>query len=551
MAGMPFCGTINWVWSLFAVRRCLTGPADLTALELLLIFIGKGDFLKELWEKIKEALLSSLPVTVIVYILALLPGFDFSRTELLTFTVGAVLLVLGIGLFSLGADMAMTPMGTHVGAGLSRQKKLSLLLVVCFVLGMLITIAEPDLQVLAKQVSAVMNGTVLVYCVGFGVGAFLVISVLKIVFRQSLSQILMLFYMLLFALALILVVNGKGSLLPMAFDSGGVTTGPITVPFIMALGVGIANILGDRRSKENSFGLVALCSVGPILAVLVLSIFSRGDLSYQVPDYTVNADILGAFLQAAGHTCKEVATALGMIVCFFLVCQFLVLKLSPRRLLRIGVGVVYTFLGLVIFLTGVNVGFMPMGYKIGLVIAGWDPLVLVLFGLVIGVLVVLAEPAIHVLNAQVEDVTGGLVSKRSMMTGLCIGVGAAIGLSMVRIYFDFSLVYYVIPGYFISMALSLFVPPMYTAIAFDSGGVASGPMTSGFILPLAIGTCVGLQGAEAVMRDAFGVVALVAMAPLITIQLLGFRGILAERINERKAMKRILDADDQQIINFM
>ena len=283
----------------------------------------------------------------------------------------------------------------------------------------------------------------------------------------------------------------------------------------------------------------------------MLGIFSRGDLSYQVPDYTVNEDILGAFLHAAGHTCKEVAVALGMIVGFFLVCQLLVLKLSPRRLLRIGVGVVYTFLGLVIFLTGVNVGFMPMGYKIGLVMSGWNPLVLVLFGLVIGVLVVLAEPAIHVLNAQVEDVTGGLVSKRSMMTGLCIGVGAAIGLSMVRIYFDFSLVYYVIPGYFISMALSLFVPPMYTAIAFDSGGVASGPMTSGFILPLAIGTCVGLQGAEAVMRDAFGVVALVAMAPLITIQLLGFRGILAERINERKAMKRILDADDQQIINFM
>ena len=509
--------------------------------------------MKELWAKIEEALISALPITAIVYLVALLPFFDFgmSLAELITFTVGAVMLVLGIGLFNLGADLAMTPMGSHVGSGLSRQKKLALLLGVCFVLGMLITIAEPDLQVLANQVSAVMNGTVLIYAVGLGVGAFLVVSVMKIVFQKSLSQILMLFYMLLFAIALLLLVRGNESLLPMAFDSGGVTTGPITVPFIMALGVGISNVLGDRRSKENSFGLVALCSVGPVLAVLVLGVFSSSDLSYAIPDYSVSADIVGAFLHAAKHTCKEVATALGMIVGFFMICQFAFLKLPLKRLLKIAVGVVFTYVGLVIFLTGVNVGFMPIGYKMGYALAQSNGLLLIVFGLVVGVLVVLAEPAIHVLNAQVEDVTGGLVSKKSMMIGLCIGVGASIALSMVRIVFDFSLVYYVVPGYFISLALSLFVPPVYTAIAFDSGGVASGPMTSGFILPFAIGACVSMQGADAVLRDAFGVVALVAMTPLITIQLLGFRGVVAEKVNERRAMKRILDADDQQIINFM
>ena len=495
--------------------------------------------------------MSALPITAIVYILALTPLFEMSQVELVTFTIGAVLLVLGIGLFNLGADLAMTPMGTHVGAGLSRQKKLGLLLSVCFVLGMLITIAEPDLQVLANQVSAVMNGTVLIYAVGIGVGAFLVVAILKIVFRVSLSNILMLFYMLLFALALLLVVSGNGPLLPMAFDSGGVTTGPITVPFIMALGVGISNVLGDRRSKENSFGLVSLCSVGPILAVLVLGIFSRNDLTYAVPDYTVSNDILGAFLHTAGHTCKEVAIALGLIVVFFLICQAVFLKLSRKRLARIAVGVAFTFAGLVIFLTGVNVGFMPIGYKLGYTLSQGSEAFLIGFGLMTGVLVVLAEPAIHVLNSQVEDVTGGLVSKKSMMLGLCIGVGASIALSMIRIVYDFSLVYYIVPGYFISLALSLFVPPVYTAIAFDSGGVASGPMTSGFILPLAIGACVGMQGADAVLRDAFGVVALVAMTPLITIQLLGFRGIIAEKVNEHKAMRRILDADDQQIINFM
>ena len=508
--------------------------------------------MNELWAKIREALFSALPITAIVYILSLTPLFDMSGVELITFTIGAVLLIVGIGLFSMGADLAMTPMGSHVGSGLSQQRKLSLLLIVCFVLGMLITIAEPDLQVLANQVRAVMNGTVLIYCVGFGVGAFLVVSVLKIVFRQSLSTILMLFYMLLFALALMLVVNGNSPLLPVAFDSGGVTTGPITVPFIMALGVGIANVLGDRRSKENSFGLVALCSVGPVLAVLVLGVFSRNDLHYQVPDYSVSSDILGSFLHTAGHTCKEVAIALGMIVAFFLICQVVFLKLPFKRLLRIAIGVVFTYIGLVMFLTGVNVGFMPIGYKLGFTLAQkLSPVFLTLFGLVMGILVVLAEPAIHVLNVQVEEVTGGLVSKKSMMLGLCIGVGTSIALSMIRIVFDFSLVYYIIPGYFLSLALSLFVPPVYTAIAFDSGGVASGPMTSGFILPMAVGACVALQGSDAVLRDGFGVVALVAMTPLITIQLLGFRGIIAERVNEHKAMKRILDADDQQIINFM
>ncbi|MBE6975363.1 MAG: DUF1538 domain-containing protein [Ruminococcaceae bacterium] len=507
--------------------------------------------MRELWSKIKEALISALPITAIVYILALTPLFDFSVTELITFSVGAVLLVLGIGMFNLGADLAMTPMGTHVGAGLSKQRKLGLLLAVCFVLGLLITVAEPDLQVLAGQVSAVMNGTVLIYAVGIGVGAFLMVAILRIVFKRSLSNILMLFYMLLFAGALLLVVSGNGSLLPLAFDSGGVTTGPITVPFLMALCVGISHVLGDRRSKENSFGMVALCSVGPILAVLVLGIFSRNDLNYQVPDYTVSGDIAGAYIHTLGHTAREVAIALGLIVVFFVVCQFAFLKLPWKRLLRIGVGVVFTYCGLVIFLTGVNVGFMPIGYKLGLSLAQSDPIFLVIFGLVVGVLVVMAEPAIHVLNCQVEEVTGGLVTRKAMLTGLCIGVGLSIALSVIRIVFDFSLVYYIIPGYFISLALSLFVPPVYTAIAFDSGGVASGPMTSGFILPFATGICVALQGEAAVMRDAFGVVALVAMTPLITIQLLGFRSIMDRRVKERRAMKRILDADDQQIINFM
>ena len=507
--------------------------------------------MRELRSKIWEALISALPITLIVYLISLLPWFNFSSSELISFTVGAVLLILGIGLFNMGADLAMTPMGTHVGAGLSRQRNLKLLLIVCFVMGLLITIAEPDLQVLAKQVSSVLNGTVLVVTVGIGVGMFLIVAILRIVFKRRLAMILMLFYMLLFALALLLAVRGNLPLMPMAFDSGGVTTGPITVPFIMALCIGISNVLGDRRSQENSFGMVALCSVDPVLAVLLLGVFSTSELSYTVPDFGVSDHVTAAFLHTALHTCKEVGLALGMIVVFFLACQILFLKLPKRQLLRIGMGVMLTYLGLVMFLTGVNVGFMPIGYKLGVSFAQMNPYLVIGLGLLMGVLVVLAEPAIHVLNSQVEEVTGGYITKKSMLVGLCVGVGGAIALSIVRITYDFSLAYYIVPGYFISLALSLFVPPVYTAIAFDSGGVASGPMTSGFILPLAIGACVGLQGADAVLRDAFGVVSLVAMAPLITIQSLGFRAVIHNHIQHKRAMKRILDADDQQIINFI
>ncbi len=507
--------------------------------------------MRELRSKITEALISALPITLIVYLISLLPWFDFSAAELIAFTISAVFLILGIGLFNLGADLAMTPMGTHMGSGLSRQKKLSLLLIVCFVMGLLITIAEPDLQVLAKQVSSVMNGTTLIIAVGVGVGLLLIVSILRIVFKRRLGMILMLFYMLLFAMALLLAVNDNLALMPVAFDSGGVTTGPITVPFIMALCVGISSVLGDRHSQENSFGMVALCSVGPILVVLFLGVLSDSQLSYVVPDFAVSDNVAGAFIHTALHTGKEVALALGMIVAFFLVCQMVFLRLPKRQLVRIGVGVVLTYIGLLLFLTSVNVGFMPIGYKLGMALSNMKPYFAIGLGLIMGVLVVLAEPAIHVLNQQVEEITGGYITRKSMLMGLCIGVGSAIALSVTRILFDFSLAYYIIPGYFISLALSLFVPPVYTAIAFDSGGVASGPMTSGFILPFAIGVCVGAQGESAVLRDAFGVVAMVAMAPLITIQLLGFRAIVHNHIQEKRAMKRILDADDRQIINFM
>ena len=504
-----------------------------------------------LLKKIQEALFSVLPVAAIVCLLNLTPLVHFTGLEIGVFFASAVFLILGIGLFSMGADMAMSPMGEHAGAGLTKSKKVLLLLGVCFLMGLLITVAEPDLTVLANQVSDVLNGTLLIFAVGIGVGLFLVLSVIKMVFHKPLSSMLFYFYMILFALAAIVISVGNGSFLPMAFDSGGVTTGPITVPFIMALGVGIAATIGGKDVGENSFGLIAMCSVGPILAVMLLGVTANGEMKYQVPDYAIENGLGMALLEKILHTLKEVGIALGLIVAFFAILQIFVLRLPRKKLGQIAVGIAYTFFGLVIFLTAVSVGFMPIGYKLGTELAALPPAVLVISGFILGMVVVLAEPAVHVLNKQVEDITDGNVSKKSMMIALSVGVGISIALSMLRIILDFSILFYVIPGYLISLGLSFFVPGIYTAIAFDSGGVASGPLTSGFILPLAVGACVVLQGEGKVLADAFGIVAMVAMTPLITIQLLGFRAVVHKMVRDRIAMKRILSADDEQIIRFM
>ncbi len=504
-----------------------------------------------LLKKIKESLFSVLPVTLIVCLLNLTPLVNFSGKEIAVFAAASLFLILGIGLFNMGADLAMTPMGEHVGAGLTKSKKVFLLLAVCFLMGLLITVAEPDLSILADQVSSVINGTLLIFAVGLGVGLFLVLSVVKMIFHKPLSSMLLYFYMILFALTALVIINGNADFLAMGFDSGGVTTGPITVPFIMALGVGIAATIGGRDVSENSFGLIAMCSVGPILAVLLLGVGINGEVHYPDPGYAIADNVLAEIGHALIHNLGKVGLALGLIVVFFLILQLLCLKLPLRKLGQIAIGIVYTYIGLVVFLSAVEVGFIAIGYKLGRELAGNHPAVLILGGFILGMVVVLAEPAVHVLNKQVEDITDGTVSKKSMMIALSAGVGISIALSMLRIVLDFSILYYLIPGYLISLGLSFFVPGIYTAIAFDSGGVASGPLTSSFILPMAIGACMILQGEGKVMADALGIVAMVAMTPLITIQLLGFRAVMHKKVRDRIAMKRILSADDEQIIRFM
>ncbi len=511
--------------------------------------------LRQLWKKLKESLISVVPVTLIVLILYFTPLVNLNAKELIVFLISAFMLILGISLFNLGADMAMGIMGEQVGSALIKSRKPWLVVLVLFLLGLLITIAEPDLQVLAKQIGSVVNPTLLIVFVGVGVGIFLVIAVIKIIVKANLTMIIIFFYMMMFALTALVLEHGAGNFLALSYDSGGVTTGPITVPFIMALGLGIATTIGGRGAKENSFGLVALCSIGPIIAVLVLGLsidpskISSKEL-FDLSHYDLPEDTLVGFGYQILNTMKAVILSLGLIVLFFMIINYTFIHLPSKKLKQIGFGILYTFLGLVLFLSAAEFGFLSIGFKMGTQMASYNKTLTTIFGLVIGAVVVLAEPAVHVLTKQVEEVTMGGVRKKSMLMALSIGVGVAILLSLIRIIFDFSILYYLIPGYLLSLGLSFFVPKVYTSIAFDSGGVASGPLTSSFILPFAIGVC-SVVSPENLLNDAFGVVAMVALTPLITIQLLGFNSEVRIKYKKAHRARKLNQAkDDEQIIYF-
>ena len=469
-------------------------------------------------EKLQESLAAVLPILAIVLILSFTIA-PLPTSVLMAFLFGAVLLVVGMMFFSLGAELAMSPMGERVGACITKTRRVGIMLTLGFLLGFLITISEPDLQVLANQVQAVPN-MVLIVTVAVGVGLFLCFAMLRMLLSVPLNTMLVGFYIVVFVLAMFVPKD----FLAVAFDSGGVTTGPMTVPFIMAMGVGVSAIRSDKHSANDSFGLVALCSIGPILAVLILSLIFRPDggsyTAVGIPEIGDSAALWQLFFVAFPTYFKEIAVSLLPIAAFFAVFDLVSLHLERKQLIRIGVGLAYTYLGLVIFLTGVNVGFMPAGNYLGSVIAGlscnW---IIIPIGMLIGYFIVMAEPAVYVLMRQVEELTDGAIPGSAMKHSLSIGVAVSVGLAMIRVLTGISIFYLLVPGYAVAIVLSFFVPKLFTAIAFDSGGVASGPMATTFLLPFAMGACSAVGGN--IVTDAFGVVAMVAMTPLITIQGLG------------------------------
>ena len=469
-------------------------------------------------EKMREAAISVLPIVVIVLLLCLTIA-PVGNDLLLCFLIGTIFVIAGMGMFSLGAEASMTPIGNRIGTALTKTRNLPLILIVSFLLGFAVTIAEPDLQVLAETVPHI-NNTVLLVTVGLGVGFFLSVCMLRIVTGVKLRWLLIAFYGIVFILASLAAPD----FLSVAFDSGGVTTGPMTVPFILALGVGVSYIRSDARAEADSFGLVALCSIGPILAVLILSFFyaeSSGSLDIAASSFADTTAIGAAYLHELPQFMGEMAIALLPIVVIFFAFQLLTLHMSGRSLAKILIGIFYTYVGLVLFLTGVNVGFSALGEVLGAGLAtGWTRWLLIPLSMLLGWFIISAEPAVTVLEHQIEEVSAGTVPGSAIKRSLSIAIALAMGLSMLRVLTGISIMWFLVPGYTIALGLSFFVPDLYTAIAFDSGGVASGPMTATFMLQFMIGASTVIGGNPLV--DAFGVVAMVAMMPLISIQMVGF-----------------------------
>lgn len=496
---------------------------------------------KLLWAKFKESFLTVLPIVIIVLALTLTVA-PMPFYSIILFVISALIMIFGITLFNLGVDVSLMPIGEHIGSALVKSRKLKLIIVLTFVIGTFISMAEPDLLVLARQINGIPD-SIIIAAVSAGVGIALVSAFLRILFQVRLSHILTICYLLAFILSAFTSKN----FLSIAWESGAVTTGPIMVPFVMALGLGLASVRGDKTSEEDSFGLVASCLIWPILTMLVLGLFFEpsGGSVLAIPQLRSLGDIFQLYLGSFPEFLGQVAIALSPMLILFIVFQFASLRLRKKPLLKILIGTIYTFLGLVLFLTSVNVGFMPSGYQLGASLSSnTPPWALILIGLVTGYFVVAAEPAVFVLKEQVEDITDGAIPSRTMGIGLSIGVAISVGLSMFRILTGASLLYIVIPGYLLALLLALIVPPLFTAIAFDSGAVASGPLAATFLLPLAMGACEAIGGN--VFTDAFGIVALIALTPVLTIQCFG----LVYRLKAKRAEQQsiIPVAEDSIII---
>lgn len=507
---------------------------------------GVKNLNEKLKEKIKESLASVVPITAIVLLLS----FTITPVEthvILLFIIGAVLLTFGMGIFTLGAETSMTVMGERMGASLSKSKNIWFIALISFLVGTIITIAEPDLQVLATQITEVPS-LVLILAVVIGVGIFLAVAMLRIVFQIKLSKLLFILYLLIFIVALFVPED----FLPIAFDTGGVTTGPITVPFLIALGIGAASVRGGKESENDSFGLAALCSAGPVLTVMILGLIFKVDNTVYTPTVISTVEnsrsLILLFIEELPNYIWEVTKAILPILIFFLLYQVTNLKMPKNELIKIGVGLLYTFVGLVLFLTGVNVGFMPVGKQLGTELMEMTQEWLI-FPIVIlmGYFIVQAEPAVLVLTRQVNEITDGAIPEKAMKISLSIGNAIAMIIAVLRADLGIPIYYFLIPGYLLAVILMFIVPEIFTSIAFDSGGITSGTMTATFVLPLVIGICEASGRLDAnIMQDAFGLVAMVAMVPIIMVQGMG----LIYKFKSEKQVQKVEGAEEDDIIEF-
>lgn len=486
-----------------------------------------------LYQKLKEASFSVVPIILLVLLLNFTVS-PLESTQLIRFLIGALFIILGLAVFLLGVELSIDRIGQHMGSAIAKTNRIWIVAAAGILLGFFISVAEPDLHILAGQVDAVSSGLIskpsIVIVVSIGVAVLLSLGLVRIIYNFALYKLLMILYGIIFILA----IFTSPEFLSISFDASGATTGALTVPFILALALGVSQLKKDSNASEtDSFGLVAIASAGAIISVMIMSIINKADkITGSLESASSDSDsIMMPFINKLPEIAFEIVIALLPILVLFLIFQKASLKLSRHERSRILIGLFYTFIGLVFLLTGVNAGFMEVGSIVGYKIASLDnSFLLIAVGFILGFLTILAEPAVFVLTDQIENVTSGYVKRRTVLAALSIGVGISVALSMIRILIpELKLWHYILPGYMIALMLTLIVPKLFVGIAFDSGGVASGPMTATFILAFAQGAADRIEGAD-VLLDGFGIISMVALTPLITLQILG----LIYKIKSRK-----------------
>ena len=494
-----------------------------------------------------EALMAVIPITALIIFINFLLPQSLATFDFIGFILGNICLIAGMTLYGRGIKISLDPVGDNFGSFITKKKKVPVMLAIGIFLGFIITVAEPDLSVLGQQLGSIK--WILIFTIALGVGVFLALSLLKTLLKWDFTLLIMILYAIVFIIALFT----DNKYIPLCFDSGGVTTGALTVPFILSLGASIAGTIGGKSKSENSFGMTAICSIGPIMMTMLLCLILKPsvDPSITMQSATTFKQLMSNYLVGFTHSLEEVLLALAPIAGIFYIFNAFSFKLPKIEIIRISMGFVYTYIGLSLFLTGVNCAYMSTGYFIGKSLGALDQKwILVAIAAVVGLLIILAEPAVNVLVKQVEDVSTGTIKKNTLKIALAISMAFALAISMLRIIYDFSIWYVIGIGYAISLGLSFFVPRVYTTIAFDAGGVASGPMTATFLLPLAIGATESISSSSMILQCAYGLVATVALMPLITIQLLGLTGKLKVTYKKRKITAALNKIKNEEIIEF-
>ena len=513
--------------------------------------------------------LSIMPIILIVFILSItelapigdtFTKFGLGHDNYVLLAIGAAVMITGLALFQIGAEKGLSKVGEYMGASLSKQKSLFIVILFAFALGALITCAEPSIMIISHQVR--IDKWILIFSIAGGVGIFVVIGILRIIFQKSLNLWYVFYYLIVFLLICLLQVNPDNhAFLPFIFDAGGVTTGSATVPFILALGAGVAATQGGKNGRDSSFGLVGLASIGPIITMTILIMVNpTGFSAYEVPvkaDISIWERFVNAIIPLNGFgsmgSIIEVLLALLPILVVFLVYDLLFIKLPKRKMFQLMIGFFISFVGLVLFLTAVSAAMNPIGLEVGKALGDKAEWIIILIAFAVGLVTILCEPAVHVLTSQIEEISDGQLKKTTVLASLSIGVGIAIGLAMIREIYKFSIMWIIVPGYLLSFVLMFFVPEIYTAIAFDSGGTASGPMAVSFVLPLLIGVYSvreNLTSGISFYEHCFGVIALIAMTPILAIQVLGLASKFKTDMAFRVMRQQMADSRNDEIIHF-